>query len=175
MVRMRHSGRRAVLALALAALLSVPAAEAHHGWSSYNTQAPLYLEGIVTEVQWRNPHPELVLVIDAPARAVDPSRVTLPSDAGADLRDALTRAQPAAPGRYTLHLPPIARLERAGISAPPRAGERLVAIAYASCSEAGTARVAFVGFANGSSAVQQITQARGCDGAALIRSSLGTG
>ena len=47
MARMRHTGRRAVLALALAALLSVPAAEAHHGWSSYNTQVPLYLEGIV--------------------------------------------------------------------------------------------------------------------------------
>ncbi len=167
MARMRHTGRRAVLALALAALLSVPAAEAHHGWSSYNTQVPLYLEGIVAEVQWRNPHPELVVVIEAPARAVDPSRVALPSDAtGAQLGDALARAQPVAPGRYTLHLPPIARLERAGVSAPPRAGERLVAIAYASCSEVGTARAAFVGFANGTSAVQQITQARGCNGAA---------
>src|SRR5215218_10316814 len=166
MVRMRHTGRRAVLALALAALLSVPAAEAHHGWSSYDTQAPLYLEGTVAEVQWHNPHPELVVVIEAPAGAVDPSRVMLPSDAGADLRDALTRAQPAAPGRYTVHLPPIARLERAGVSAPPKAGARFVAIAYASCSEAGTARAAFVGLANGTSAVQQISQARGCNGAA---------
>jgi hypothetical protein len=174
MVRIRHSGRRAMLALTLAALLSVPpsvlpsvpGAEAHHGWSSYDTQAPLYLEGTIAEVQWRNPHPELVLVIEAPARAVDPSRVTLPSDAGADLRDALVRATPAAPGRYTLHLPPIARLERAGVSAPPQAGERLVAIAYAACAEPGTARAAFVSFANGTTAVQQITQARGCNGAA---------
>jgi hypothetical protein len=92
--------------------------------------------------------------------------VTLPSDAGADLREAVSRATPAAPGRYTVHLPPIARLERAGVSMPPKAGERLVAIAYASCSEPGTARAAYVGLADGSSAVQQITQARGCNGAA---------
>ena len=162
----KNSWRRAVLGLALAALLSTQSAEAHHGWSSYNTQVPLYLEGTVAEVQWRNPHPKLVVVIEAPARAVDPSKVTLPSDAeGAELRDALARAQPAAPGRYTVHLPPLARLERAGVSAPPKAGERFVAIAYASCSEAGTARAAFVGLANGTSAVQQISQARGCNGA----------
>jgi hypothetical protein len=161
----KNSCRRVVLGLALAALLSVPTAEAHHGWSSYNTQVPLYLEGTVTEVHWRNPHPELVVVIEAPARAVDPSRVNLPSDAGTDLRDAVSRATPAAPGRYTVHLPPIARLERAGVSAPPQTGERFVAIAYASCSEAGTARAAYVGLANGSTAVQQISSARGCNGA----------
>ena len=162
--------RRAVLALAVAALLSVlpsvPGAEAHHGWSSYNTEVPLYLEGTLAEVQWRNPHPEMVVVIDAPARAVDPGRVRLPSDATADLRDALSRATPAAPGRYTIHLPPIARLERAGVSAPPKPGERVVAIAYASCSEPATARAAFAGFANGTTAVQQISSARGCNGAA---------
>lgn len=170
MARMRQSGRRTVFALALAALLSplpgVPGAEAHHGWSSYDTQTPLYLEGTVAEVHWRNPHPDLVVVVEAAARAVDPSRVTLPSDAGADLRDALTRATPAAPGRYTLHLPPIARLQRAGVATPPKAGERIVAIAYAACAEPGTARAGFVGFANGTTAVQQITQARGCEGAA---------
>jgi hypothetical protein len=170
MVRIRHSGRRTALALALAALLSVhlsaPGAEAHHGWASYDTQAPLYLEGTVAEVNWRNPHPDLVVVIEAPARAVDPRLVSLPADAGADLRDALTRATPAAPGRYTLHLPPIARLQRAGVTTPPQPGERLVAIAYAACAEPGAARIAFVGFANGTAAVQQITQARGCEGAA---------
>ncbi|MGD9618111.1 MAG: DUF6152 family protein [Alphaproteobacteria bacterium] len=170
MTRTENAWRRAVFGLALAGLLSVlpgvPGAEAHHGWSSYNTQAPLYLEGTVAEVHWRNPHPELVVVIEAPAQPVDPSRVTLPSDAGADLRDALSRATPAAPGRYTVHLPPIPRLQRAGVTAPPQAGERFVAIAYASCSEAGTARAGFAGFANGSSAVQQVSSARGCDGAA---------
>jgi hypothetical protein len=162
MTRTGYMGRRAVLGLALAALLSVTPAEAHHGWSSYNTQLPLYLEGTVAEVRWQNPHPELVVVIDAPAPAIDPGRVTLPSDAGADLRDALARAQPAAAGRYTLHLPPIPRLQRAGVSTPPTTGERFVAIAYASCAEPGTARAAYVGLANGTSAVQQISSARGC-------------
>ena len=72
MVRMRQSGRRTALAVALAMLLgalsSVPGAEAHHGWASYDTQTPLYLEGTVAEVHWRNPHPELVVMIEAPAR-----------------------------------------------------------------------------------------------------------
>jgi hypothetical protein len=165
MTRTGHMGRRTALALMLAALLSVPAAEAHHGWSSYDTQAPLYLEGTVAEVQWRNPHPEMVVVVETQAGAVDPGKVSLPPDAGADLRDALARATPAAPGRYTIHLPPIARLQRAGVAAPPQAGERFVAIAYASCAEPGTARAGFVGFANGTTAVQQISQARGCEGA----------
>lgn len=168
MVRTRHSGRRAVLVLAalLSVHLSVPGAEAHHGWASYDTQTPLYLEGTVAEVNWRNPHPDLVVVIEAPARAVEPNRVVLPPDAGSDLRNALTHATPAAPGRYTLHLPPIARLQRAGVSTPPQPGERLVAIAYAACAEPGTARIAFISFANGTTATQQLTQARGCNGAA---------
>ena len=143
----KNSWRRAVLGLALAALLSVPAAEAHHGWSSYNTQVPLYLEGTRRRSQWRNPHPELVVVIEAPARAVDPSKVSAAVRRGRG-RSSETRwlaRKPPVPGRYAVHLPPIARLERAGVSAPPKAGERLVAIAYASCSEAGTARAAFIG------------------------------
>lgn len=38
---------------------------AHHGWSSFDQDRPLYLEGRVAEVRWRNPHAELVL--DVPA------------------------------------------------------------------------------------------------------------
>jgi hypothetical protein len=152
--------RRALLALALGALLVGPAAQAHHGWRSYNTELPLYLEGTVAEIQWRNPHPELVVVIPSPAPAVNPSNIPVPSDSeGAELKQALAKAQAASPGRYTVHLPPIARLERAGVSTPPKPGERFVAIAFPSCSEAGTARATFVAFANGTSATQQIAQA----------------
>jgi hypothetical protein len=159
--------RRAVLGLALSALLVAGAAQAHHGWTSYNAERPIYLEGTVAEVQWRNPHPEVVVVVASPAPAVDPSKVRPASDSeGAGVREALAKAQAAAPGRYTVHLPPIARIERAGVSAPPKHGERLVAVAFPSCSEAATARAAFVGLANGTSAVQQVSQAaRGCNGA----------
>jgi len=37
------------------------AAMAHHGWSSFDQDRPIYLEGKVVEVKWRNPHAELVL------------------------------------------------------------------------------------------------------------------
>lgn len=45
---------------------------AHHGWSSFDQDRPLYLEGRVAEVRWRNPHAELVLEVPADLR--------LPSD-----------------------------------------------------------------------------------------------
>ena len=34
---------------------------AHHGWSSFDQDRPLYLEGRATKVMWRNPHGEVEL------------------------------------------------------------------------------------------------------------------
>lgn len=45
---------------------------AHHGWSSFDQDRPIYLEGRVSKVQWRNPHAELVLEV--------PASLTLPPD-----------------------------------------------------------------------------------------------
>lgn len=45
---------------------------AHHGWSSFDQERPLYLEGRAVEVMWRNPHAELVLEL--------PDTLRLPSD-----------------------------------------------------------------------------------------------
>jgi hypothetical protein len=39
------------------------AAQAHHGWSSFDQDRPIYLEGVVKSVKWQNPHVELVLEI----------------------------------------------------------------------------------------------------------------
>lgn len=44
------------------AVLAAPAlARAHHGWSSFDQDRPIYLEGKATQVRWRNPHAELKL------------------------------------------------------------------------------------------------------------------
>lgn len=43
----------------------VPAAWAHHGWSSFDQGRPLYLEGRAANVAWRNPHAELTLELPA--------------------------------------------------------------------------------------------------------------
>jgi hypothetical protein len=39
---------------------------AHHGWSSFDQDRPIYLEGRVTQVpKWQNPHAELELEVPA--------------------------------------------------------------------------------------------------------------
>jgi hypothetical protein len=49
----------------LTALAAWPAgaALAHHGWSSFDQGRPLYLEGVVRNVAWRNPHAEFDLEV----------------------------------------------------------------------------------------------------------------
>lgn len=52
------------LTLQLLATSAIPAslaAHAHHGWSSFDQERPIYLEGKATRVKWANPHAELVL------------------------------------------------------------------------------------------------------------------
>ena len=51
--------------LAAAGLLAVPAARAHHGWSSFDQGRPIYLEGKAVKVSWANPHVELMLEVAA--------------------------------------------------------------------------------------------------------------
>lgn len=36
-------------------------AHAHHGWSSFDQNRPLYLQGVARNVRWRNPHVEMAL------------------------------------------------------------------------------------------------------------------
>jgi len=57
-------------ALALAG--AAPAAFAHHGWSSFDQNRPIYLQGRAVSVAWRNPHAELVLEL--------PEALALPPD-----------------------------------------------------------------------------------------------
>lgn len=45
---------------------------AHHGWSSFDQDRPIYLEGRAVDVKWRNPHAELVLEL--------PETLSLPPD-----------------------------------------------------------------------------------------------
>jgi hypothetical protein len=47
---------------------------AHHGWSSFDLNRPIYLEGKARRVAWRNPHAELDLELAADLK--------LPADLG---------------------------------------------------------------------------------------------
>lgn len=59
----------------IAAAAGAPlAAMAHHGWSSFDQDHPIYLEGKVTAVRWQNPHAELEIEV--------PADLKLPADLG---------------------------------------------------------------------------------------------
>ncbi len=53
--------RRQLLMVGCGAALWLPAARAHHGWSSFDQSRPIYLEGRARKVEWRNPHAEMEL------------------------------------------------------------------------------------------------------------------
>jgi hypothetical protein len=48
------------------------AAWAHHGWSSFDQDRPLFLEGVARRVKWQNPHAEVMLEL--------PASLALPGD-----------------------------------------------------------------------------------------------
>lgn len=60
----------------LLASLGLPGlAAAHHGWSSFDSDRPLWLEGRAIQVRWRNPHAEIDLEV--------PAELKLPADLAA--------------------------------------------------------------------------------------------
>ncbi len=102
------------LVIASGALLALRPAWAHHGWSSFDQNRPIYLEGRAAEVRWRNPHAELVLALaddlklpaDLASRPL-PAQ-TAPVDGAALLKAAVlpTRRDP----RWLIELAPLFRM-----------------------------------------------------------------
>jgi len=107
--------QRRHLVLASAATLALPTAWAHHGWSSFDQNRPIWLEGRAAKVSWRNPHAELELALapdlklpaDLPARKV-PAQSS-PVDGPALLKAAVLPTRRDA--RWTIELAPISRME----------------------------------------------------------------
>ena len=104
---------KTVLALPAAGL--APLAQAHHGWSSFDQDRPIYLEGRVTKSVWQNPHAELELEL--------PANLALPNDlaqravpaqsAGVDGKALLARAvlPTRRDRRWEIELAPLTRLQ----------------------------------------------------------------
>ncbi|MCR5866888.1 MAG: DUF6152 family protein [Aquincola tertiaricarbonis] len=123
--------RRQVLAIAVpGALMLARSAWAHHGWSSFDQQRPLYLEGKAVQVAWRNPHaeltlerpPNLQLPADLAQRPV-PAQAS-PVDGPALLQAA--RLPTRNDRRWTIELAPLTRLQAWGM--PPIAEGTDVAV-----------------------------------------------
>jgi Family of unknown function (DUF6152) len=65
MTTRRHSLQLLATSALPASLFISPSAYAHHGWSSFDLDRPIYLEGKAAQVKWQNPHAELKLELAA--------------------------------------------------------------------------------------------------------------
>ena len=98
-----------------AGLLALPRAHAHHGWSSFDQTRPIYLEGKVSKVAWRNPHAEFELELPPELKLpVDLARRALPAQAAAVDGPKLLAAAVLPTRRdkvWEIELAPLTRLE----------------------------------------------------------------
>ncbi|HEY8359849.1 MAG TPA: DUF6152 family protein [Ramlibacter sp.] len=129
----------------LLAALSVPfAARAHHGWSSFDQDRPLFLQGRAVSVKWQNPHAELVLELAPDYRlpADLASRAVPAQSAGIDGKALLAKAE--APRRkdrrWDIELAPLTRMEAWKV-APIQAGATVGVLGFTFKEEKGDAIV----------------------------------
>ena len=118
------------------------AARAHHGWSSFDQDRPLFLQGRVVAVKWQNPHVEFVLELP-PDYKLPPDVATRPTpaqSAGVDGKALLARA--VAPTRkdrrWEIELAPLTRME-AWKAVPLKVGDTVGVLGFTFKDEKGEA------------------------------------
>jgi Family of unknown function (DUF6152) len=117
---------------ALLALAGLPVL-AHHGWSSFDQDKPLYLAGTVKSVRWQNPHAEFVLTVptglavpaDLASRKAPAQSQTV--DAGAIFKKVAVPAQ--ATGDWEIELAPLSRMSAWSV-AELKPGDRVELVGY---------------------------------------------
>ena len=92
-----------------------PLIHAHHGWSSFDQDRPIYLEGKVAKVLWQNPHVELEIDVPATLRLpADLAQRALPAQTSPVDGKALL-AKSVLPNRkdtrWEIELAPLTRLQ----------------------------------------------------------------
>lgn len=130
--------RRHLLIAAAAAPLT--AAHAHHGWSSFDQNRPIYLAGRARKVAWRNPHAEFDLELDANLKlpADLASRPVPPQSASVDGAALFSRAQlpTRADKVWHIELAPLTRMEAWKV-APLRDGDAVAVVGFTFAGEKG--------------------------------------
>ena len=124
--------RRNFVYLVSGALLAAPVL-AHHGWSSFDQDKPLYLSGTLTQVRWQNPHIEVMLRADAVKLPEGIATRTVPAQQqSVDGAGILKRVQvPAnAAGVWEVEFAPLSRMQAWGLSQPLKVGDRIEVIGY---------------------------------------------
>ena len=116
--------RRYFVYLTIGALLATPVL-AHHGWSSFDQDKPLYLSGTLTQVRWQNPHTEVMLRVDATKLPEGVASRTVPAQQqSVDGAGILKKVQvPAnAAGVWEVEFAPLSRMQAWGLSQPLEGG-----------------------------------------------------
>lgn len=134
--------RRHLLAFAAAGVMPPLVARAHHGWTGFDQDRPIYLEGKAETVAWRNPHAEMMLRV-APGLALpaDLAKRSVPAQsASVDAARVLSTAR--LPTRkdpvWEIELAPLTRMEAWKV-AEIKPGQQVAAIGYTFPAEKGEA------------------------------------
>lgn len=128
--------RRHFTYLTIGVLLAAPVL-AHHGWSSFDQDKPLYLSGTLTQVRWQNPHAEVMLRVDATKLPDGIASRTVPAQQQSVDAGVLKKVQvPAnAAGVWEVEFAPLSRMQAWGLSQPLKVGDRIEVIGYGLADE----------------------------------------
>ena len=124
-----------------AAGLCLPAL-AHHGWSSFDQERPIYLEGKVVKSVWQNPHVELQIELPAGLKLpVDLLQRTLPAQsAPVDGKSLLAKAvlPTRQDKRWEIELAPLSRVQAWNV-AEIKPGQSVAVLGFTFTGEKGAA------------------------------------
>lgn len=133
--------RRIAMGLALLPGL-LPFARAHHGWSSFDQDRPLYLQGRVQSVRWQNPHAEVMLELPPnPSLPADLTLRVLPAQtAPVDGKALLGKAQlpRRKDRRWEIELAPLSRMQAWNVT-PLQPGDEISVLGFTFQDEKGEA------------------------------------
>lgn len=115
---------------------------AHHGWSSFDQDRPIYLEGKVVKSVWQNPHVELMIELPAALKLpADLAQRTLPSQtAPVDGKALLAKAvlPTRQDKRWEIELAPLSRVQAWNV-AEIKAGDSVAVLGFTFTGEKGAA------------------------------------
>jgi hypothetical protein len=119
-----------------------PAALAHHGWSSFDQSRPIYLEGQVGKVAWRNPHAEFEIELPADLKLPpDLAARPLPAQSAPVDGPALLKAAQLPTRkdrRWLVELAPLTRMEAWKV-VPLKPGDKVAVLGFTFAGERGDA------------------------------------
>lgn len=117
-------------------------ASAHHGWSSFDQDRPIYLEGKVVRSVWQNPHVELLIDLPATLRLPgDLAQRALPAQtAPVDGKDLLAKAvvPTRQDKRWEIELAPLSRVQAWNVT-EIKPGDNVAVLGFTFTGEKGTA------------------------------------